>query len=150
MATRTGKAEWHGDLVSGSGRLTVGDNRWVSDYSFNSRFAGVLDGAVASSQATNPEELLATAHAACFSMALSLILTEAGHAPVAIETRARVHLRMVAGQPTIQRVELQTEAEVPDLDDAQFQTKAEEAAKGCIISRALSGVEEITLSATLR
>ena len=150
MATRTGKAEWHGDLVSGSGRLTVGDDRWVSDYSFNSRFAGVLDGAVASSQATNPEELLATAHAACFSMALSLALTEAGHAPGVIETRARVQLRLVGGLPTIARIELETEAEVPDIHDAEFQKKADEAAKSCIISRALGGVEEIKLSATLR
>lgn len=82
MATRNGKAEWHGDLVSGTGRLTVGEGRWVSDYSFNSRFEGVLEGASANGHATNPEELLAAAHAACFSMALSLALTGGRtHAP---------------------------------------------------------------------
>ena len=150
MATRNGKAEWEGELVSGSGRLTVGDDRWTSEYSFNSRFHGVLDGAVASGGATNPEELLAAAHAACFSMALSLNLTEHGQVPRTIETQARVHLRTVDGIPTIVRIDLETEAEVPGLDEAAFQSRAEEAKAGCILSRALGGVNEIRLFARLR
>jgi osmotically inducible protein OsmC len=150
MATRDGKADWHGDLVSGSGRVTVGEDRWTSDYSFNSRFHGVLDGAVAVRAATNPEELLAAAHAACFSMALALNLTEHGHAPTTVETQARVHLRTVDGIPTIVRIDLETVADVPGLDEAPFQSRAEEAKAGCIISRALGGVDQITLAARLR
>jgi lipoyl-dependent peroxiredoxin len=150
MAVRVGKAEWNGDLAGGSGRLTVGEQRWTSHYSFHSRFAGVLPGAVANGDATNPEELLAAAHAACFSMALSLALGERGHAPRTISTRAQVQLRLVGGAPTIQRIDLETEGEVPGIDQAGFQASAEEAKAGCILSRALAGVEEIALSATLR
>jgi len=121
MAIRNGAAEWRGDLISGSGRLTVGDDRWTSDYTFNSRFHGVLDGAVANGGVTNPEELLAAAHAACFSMALSLNLSEHGHPPQTIETQARVHLRTVGEIPTIHRIDLETQADVPGLTQADFQ-----------------------------
>jgi hypothetical protein len=89
MAARSGEAEWQGDLSSGSGRLMVGEERWASAYSFNSRFDAVLPGAVATGPATSPEELLAAAHAACFSMALSLALTEHGEAPRTEKRRAR-------------------------------------------------------------
>jgi osmotically inducible protein OsmC len=151
MATRNGSAEWQGDLVTGAGRLTVGEDRWTSEYSFGSRFHGVLDGAVADGTATNPEELLAAAHAACFSMALSLGLSEQGHAPTTIQTRAQVHLRRVDDIPAITRIDLQTEAEVPGLDEAEFHKSAEAAKDSCIVSRALAGgVREITLSARLR
>jgi lipoyl-dependent peroxiredoxin len=150
MATRNGRAEWHGDLTSGSGRLVVGEERWESDYSFNSRFEGVLGGVVRHGLATNPEELLATAHAACFSMALSLVLGEAGYTPGTIETQAHVHLRNVGGLPTIQRIDLETAADVPGIDPGEFERRADEAATGCIISRALGGVEEIKVSAKLR
>jgi lipoyl-dependent peroxiredoxin len=150
MAARHGSAVWDGDLVGGSGRLTVGEDRWTGEVTFHSRFDGVLPGAAAAGAATNPEEVLAAAHAACFSMALSLALTENGHAPRTISTRAQVQLRLVDALPTIQRIDLQTEAEVPGIDQAEFQTRAEEAKTGCILSRALAGVEQITLSATLR
>src|SRR4051794_32473584 len=103
MATRNGSAKWEGDLLTGSGRLTIGEGAWTGDYSY-SRFAGVLPDADADGATTNPEELLAAAHAACFSMALSLALTDAGHPPRSIETAGRVHLRVVAGAPTIQRI----------------------------------------------
>lgn len=148
MATRDGSATWSGDLRTGSGRLTVGEDAWTSQYSASSRFHGVLPG-FEEGAGTNPEELLAAAHAACFSMALSLALTEAGHTPDSIETRARVHLRFVDGAPTIQQIDLETEGDVPGLDQDGFGALAEEAKKGCIISRALGGVEQITLSATL-
>jgi osmotically inducible protein OsmC len=150
MAARTGSAVWNGGLVDGSGRLTVGDDRWSSEFSFHSRFDAVLPGAVAAGDATNPEELLAAAHAACFSMALSLALSEGGFQPRTISTQARVDLRVVDGLPTIQRVDLHTEAVVPGVDDASFQATAEAAKASCIVSRALAGVEEISLSATLR
>src|SRR6266516_6768120 len=90
MATRNGSAKWTGDLKTGSGELTVGEGAWTSAYSGRSRFAGVLPG-FEDSEGTNPEELLAAAHAACFSMALSLGLSDAGHPPSSISTTARVH-----------------------------------------------------------
>lgn len=148
MATRNGSATWSGDLQTGSGELTVDGGAWTSAYSASSRFEGVLPG-FEDGTGTNPEELLAAAHAACFSMALSLALTEAGLAPRSIETRARVHLRQLDGVPTIQQIDLETEGKVPGLDQDGFRERAEEAKKGCIISRALGGVEEINLSATL-
>lgn len=151
MATRNGSAEWAGDLTTGSGRLTVGEGAWTSDYSYTSRFQGVLPTEEARRDAagTNPEELLAAAHAACFSMALSLALSEAGHPPRSIKTTGRVHLRTVGGIPTIQQIDLETAAEVPGLDETSFQQRAEEAKTGCIISRALGGVERINLVAEL-
>jgi osmotically inducible protein OsmC len=148
MATRNGEATWNGDLMHGSGQLTVGENRWTTDYSFTSRFKGVLTDA--DEDATNPEELVAAAHAACFSMALSLALTENGHPPRLIDTHTRVHLRNVAGLPTIQEIDLDTEADVPNIEETDFQKTAQGAKTSCIISRALTGVEAINLSATLR
>jgi lipoyl-dependent peroxiredoxin len=141
MATRNGSAEWQGDLGSGSGQLTVGEDAWQGDYSFASRFE---EGA-----GTNPEELLAAAHAACFSMALAGILAEHEHAPRSVRTRARVHLRNVDGQPTIQQIELDVEGDVADIDEEHFREHAEEAKAGCPVSRALAGVEEIDLTARL-
>lgn len=148
MATRAGSATWNGDLRTGSGRLTVGESAWTSPYSGSSRFHGVLPG-FEEGAGTNPEELLAAAHAACFSMALSRALTDAGHRPDSIETHARVHLRVVDGAPTIQQIDLETQGDVPGIDEAAFRERAEEAKSTCIVSRALAGVEQVTLSATL-
>jgi osmotically inducible protein OsmC len=100
-------------------------------------------------EGTNPEELLAAAHAACFSMALSLGLSDAGHPPSAINTAARVRLRVVGGAPAIQQIDLTTEADVPGLDPEEFRDCAERAKSSCIISRAFGGVGQINLSATL-
>jgi lipoyl-dependent peroxiredoxin len=141
MATRNGSAEWKGDLRSGSGRLTVGKGAWEGDYSFASRFE--------EGEGTNPEELLAAAHAACFTMALSNMLAEHGHEPRSVQTTAKVHLRNVGGAPTIQQIELDTEGDVPGIDEAHFREHAEEAKAGCAVSRALAGVEEINLTARL-
>jgi lipoyl-dependent peroxiredoxin len=141
MATRNGSAVWQGDLKGGSGRLTVGEAAWEGDYSFASRFE---EGA-----GTNPEELLAAAHAACFSMALANMLGEHGHGPRSVRTTARVHLRPVEGAPTIQRIELETEAEVEDIDEGHFREHADEAKAACPVSRALAAVPEIELSARL-
>jgi osmotically inducible protein OsmC len=148
MATRNGSAKWTGDLKTGSGELTVGEAAWTSAYSGQSRFHGVLPG-FEDGAGTNPEELLAAAHAACFSMALSLGLTEAGHAPSSIETQARLHLRVVDNVPTIQQIDLETEGDVPGVDQEAFREHAEQAEATCIISRALGGVGQINLSATL-
>ena len=147
VATRNGSARWTGDLKTGSGELTVGEGAWTSAYSARSRFAGVLPG-FEDGEGTNPEELGA-AHAACFSMALSLGLSDAGHPPSSINTTARVHLRVVGGAPAIQQIDLHTVADVPGLGPEEFQDYAEQAKTGCIISRALGGVGQINLSATL-
>jgi osmotically inducible protein OsmC len=141
MATRNGSAEWQGDLRSGSGELVVGDGSWRGDYSFASRFE---EGA-----GTNPEELLAAAHSACFSMALANILAEHEHQPRSLRTRARVHLRNVDGQPTIQRIDLDVEGDVAEIDEEHFREHAEEAKADCPVSRALAAVEEIELTARL-
>ena len=141
MATRNGSARWTGDLSSGAGRVTVGDGAWTSDYSFASRFD---DG-----EGTNPEELIAAAHAGCFSMALCHVLTEAGHPPRSIETAARVHLRLVDGAPTIQQIDLETQADAPGLDEERFRELSETAKAACAVSRALRGVARIGVSATV-
>jgi osmotically inducible protein OsmC len=141
MATRNGSAEWRGDLRGGGGDLTVGDGVFKGAYSFSSRFE--------EGEGTNPEELIAAAHAACFSMALSNILAEHGHAPESVRTVAKVHLRQTDAGPTIEQIDLETEGRVADIDQDHFTEHAEEAKKGCPVSRALGAVQEINLTATL-
>jgi osmotically inducible protein OsmC len=141
MTTRNGSAEWRGDLKGGDGDLTVGDGVFKGTYSFSSRFE--------EGQGTNPEELIAAAHAACFTMALSNILAEHGHSPDSVRTVAKVHLRQKEEGPTIQRIDLETEGRVPQIDENHFAEHAEEAKSGCVVSRALAGVEEITVTARL-
>lgn len=135
-----GHAQWKGDLKSGSGTFTAGD-AISGDYSYKSRFE---DGPGA-----NPEQLIAGAHASCFSMALSNMLAEAGTPPDAVDTDAVVTLRLVDGAPTITKVELTAVGRVPGIDEATFVETAEAAKAGCPVSRALAGVPEITLSASL-
>jgi lipoyl-dependent peroxiredoxin len=141
MATRNGSAQWNGNLKDGSGTVTVGDGVWSGDYSFASRFE---DG-----EGTNPEELIAAAHSGCFTMALSAQLAEAGHAPTSIKTTARVQIRNVDGLPTIDHITLETEGEVPGIDQATFAEQAEAAKAGCAVSRALAGVNTMEVKATL-
>jgi lipoyl-dependent peroxiredoxin len=140
MAPRNGSAQWTGDLNTGSGEVTVGENAWTGSYSYTSRFD---DGA-----GTNPEELIAAAHAGCYSMALCYVLTEAGHTPRLIKTTARTYLRMVDGAPTINQIDLDTAADAPGLDEARFRVLAETAKAACAVSRALQGVETISLTST--
>jgi osmotically inducible protein OsmC len=141
MATRNGSAEWKGDLKGGSGSVTVGEGVFEGQYSFASRFE--------EGEGTNPEELLGAAHASCFAMALSLLLTEEGHPPDSVRARAKVQLRNVEGLPTIARIELEVEGSVPGIDEDAFRGFAEKAKAGCPVSRALAGVPEIELSARL-
>ena len=141
MPERYGTAEWRGDLKDGSGSLVVGDGVFAGSYSFASRFE--------EGEGTNPEELIAAAHAACFSMALSNILAEHGHPPESVRTTARVHLRNVDGAPTIAEIELDVEGRVAGLDEAHFREHADEAKAGCPVSRALAGVPDIRLNARL-
>lgn len=141
MATRDGAGEWRGDLQSGSGTVAVGSGLCSGNYSFASRFE--------EGPGTNPEELIAAAHAGCFSMALSNILAEAGHTAQSVNTTAKVHLRMIDGSPTISQIDLLTQGRVPGIDQQQFADYAAQAKAGCPVSRALAGVGEITLDATL-
>jgi osmotically inducible protein OsmC len=141
MAVRNGSAEWRGDLQSGAGTVSVGDGVFEGQYSFASRFE--------EGTGTNPEQLIAGAHAACFSMALANILSQAGHAPESVSTKANIQLRNVDGAPTLTRVDLETEGRVPGIDQRQFQEYADQAKQGCPVSRALAGIPEIALTATL-
>jgi osmotically inducible protein OsmC len=140
MATRNGSAEWRGKLEDGSGRLSVGDGVFSGDYSFQSRFE--------EGEGTNPEELIAAAHASCFAMKLSGILSEAGHDPESLAATAAVHLRAGEGPP-IRRIDLRVEGRVPGIDTDEFRSHAEQAKAECPVSQALAGVPEMTVEATL-
>ncbi len=136
-----GNAEWKGDLKGGTGTFTAGDSI-SGDYSFRSRFE---DGPGA-----NPEQLIAAAHASCFSMALSSALADAGTPVNSVKTDATVTLRFVDGAPTITAIALTTVGDVPGIDEAAFKEAAAGAKAGCPVSRALAGVPEITLEASLQ
>ena len=142
MPTRSGSAVWNGDLQGGDGHLTVGDGVFEGAYSFKSRFE--------EGEGTNPEELIAAAHAACFAMAFSNILAENGHSPESVDAHARVVLKEVDGAPTLARIELTAEGSVPGIDEDDYQRLADQAKKECPVSRALSGVPEIRLEASLK
>ena len=130
MAVRTSEATWTGTLREGKGTMRVGKGAYDGPYTYASRFE--------SGEGTNPEELVGAAHAGCFSMFLSSVLTKAGFPPTRIHTTATVHL---TDGPTISLIELNTEAEVPNIDDKTFQQAAEESKKGCPVSKALAAVE---------
>lgn len=140
MAERKGSAVWEGTLKEGKGTMKLGSGAYEGPYSFSSRFENA--------SGTNPEELIAAAEAGCFSMALSSNLEKAGHPAKRISTTAKVKLEMVDGSPKITVIELQTEADVPGIDDKAFQEQAEKTRTGCPVSKALAGTE-IKLTATL-
>ncbi len=135
-----GTAEWQGELKTGSGTFTAGDGI-SGEFSFKSRFE---DGPGA-----NPEQLIAAAHASCFSMALSAALGEAGTPVDSVRTDATVTLRMVDDAPTITAIALSTVGKVPGIDAAAFEEAAQGAKANCPVSKALAGVGEITLEAKL-
>ena len=139
--TRHATAHWEGDLKTGQGKLDTPQSGLMAGtrYGFNSRFGA--------EKGTNPEELIAASHAGCFTMALSAKLTEAGHPPEAIDTKAEVELSL-DGAPTIAEIRLSTRAKVPGLDAAQFRALADDAKQNCPISKALSAVP-ISLEAEL-
>lgn len=137
---RKADAEWNGGLKDGSGTLKTGSGAVDQLYSFKSRFE---DGT-----GTNPEELIAAAHAGCYSMALSFMLETAGHKADSVQTTAKVHLTPGDGGFSITKIELTTVGKVPGIDASQFAGFAEDAKKNCPVSKALAAVE-ITLDATL-
>lgn len=140
--TRTSTAEWKGDLPSGSGEVSLGSGRYTGPYTFVSRFESGEGG-------TNPEELIAAAHASCYSMALSNMLAKDGNPPESVRTEAAVVLDTVDGKPTVVRIDLKTVGKVPGIDADTFRQTAEAAKDGCPISRLLvGGSAEITLDVT--
>jgi len=141
MPTRKAEAEWEGNLAEGSGRLKVGSGAFEGPYSFKSRFEE-------GQAATNPEELLGAAHAGCFTMALTAGLSRAGIKPKRIHTEARVKLEKVGEAFSITQIELETEAEIPDVDDATFQKYALDAKQNCPLSKALAATQ-ISMTAKL-
>ncbi len=140
MPVRTAEAVWNGTLKEGNGQMRLGSGAYEGGYSFGSRFE--------EASGTNPEELIAAAHAGCFSMALSAGLGKAGHNATRIQTSAKAHLEKVGEGFKITRIELKTEGEVPGIDEATFLEHAEGAKANCPVSQALAGVE-ISLDAKL-
>lgn len=137
MITRHADAVWNGNLKQGHGTMKFGSVE--SSYTFASRFE--------SGEGTNPEELIGAAHAGCFSMKFSALLSQAGHEPARVQTTAHVHLDTDQGRVT--RIDLKTQAEVPGIGEDEFRRIAEEARANCPISKTLGGVE-INLDATLQ
>jgi lipoyl-dependent peroxiredoxin len=139
--SRYATAHWEGDLKTGQGKLNTPASGLLADtpYGFNSRFG--------EAKGTNPEELIAAAHAGCFTMALSAKLTEAGHPPAMLDTRAEVDLSLEGG-PSLSAIRLKVKADVPGIDPAKFRAIAEDAEKNCPVSRALSAVP-ISMEASL-
>jgi lipoyl-dependent peroxiredoxin len=141
MPTSQATAVWEGKLRDGKGSFKAGSGAFNGPYTFATRFEGA--------KGTNPEELIAAAEAACFSMALSAGLEKAGTPATRVETRAACTLETVAGAPKITRIELTVRGKVAGIDQARFQKAAEEAKTGCPVSKALKGNVELTLEAKL-
>lgn len=140
MATRQSEAIWEGNLKSGKGTMKIGSGIFEGNYSFQSRFE--------QGKGTNPEELIGAAHAGCFSMALAGILEKEGYEPERIHTTANVTIEKIGNDFSITKVDLKTEARVPDIDEETFREKAQEAKKNCPVSRALAGAD-ITLTSNV-
>ena len=140
MPKRKADARWDGSLQEGHGTMRMATGSYEGPYSFQSRFE--------EGDGTNPEELIAAAHAGCFSMALSGELGGAGHDPQSVETTATVHIEKADPGFKITRIELDTRARVPGIDEEEFQRKVEAAKVGCPVSQALAATA-ITVSAWL-
>jgi osmotically inducible protein OsmC len=133
MPIRKANAKWEGNLKVGKGKMRFGGGAFEGAYSFSSRFEEGLG--------TNPEELIAAAHAGCFSMAFSNELDKAGFTPESVETEAAVTLEKVEGRFKITKVNLATIGVVPGITEEQFNEIAVQASKGCPVSQALKAVE---------
>jgi len=142
MPNHSANALWNGTLQDGQGNIKLSSGSFEGQYSFSSRFE--------EGTGTNPEELIAAAHAGCVSMQISATLGRKGFDPKSVDTTAKVTMRRVDDVPTITKIELETVAEVPDIDDDTFQEVVTDAKDNCIISRALAGVEEVTITASLK
>ena len=143
MATRKATAEWRGGLEGGGGNVAVGSGVYEGPYSFKSRFEDDEP------TATNPEELIGAAHAGCYSMQLSAMLEAAGTPADSVRTVATVELRADDSGPRIRSITLATTGRVPGIDAATFEQTAQAAKAECLITKALAGVDQITVEATL-
>jgi len=141
MKERKASARWKGTLKEGSGMLKLESGAFEGPYSFATRFE--------EAKGTNPEELIGAAHAGCFSMAFSMLLEKAGYPPEEIQTQASVTLNRVGEGFKITHILLQTEADVPGIDETKFQKQAEMAKQGCPVSQLLTGAD-IDLVAVLK
>jgi osmotically inducible protein OsmC len=141
MPKRSASAVWNGSLTEGNGTMRMASGAYEGPYSFQSRFE--------EGDGTNPEELIAAAHAGCFSMALSAELGNLGHTPDSVETEATVHLDPVENGFAIKRIDLHTRVTAPGVPESDFKQAAEAAKKGCPVSLALEAVESIELDAEL-
>lgn len=137
---RSASVHWTGDVAHGRGSISTGSGKVAADYSFGTRFSG--------DPGTNPEELLGAAHAACFTMAISGVLTRAGHPPTSLDTTAHVYLRKVEGGFEIAQIELELTGTVPGVTAAEFTQMATQAKEACPLSKALRATP-ISLTATL-
>lgn len=142
--TRKAEADWNGGIIDGNGKVKLGSGAFEGAYSFNSRFSDDKE-----QKTTNPEELIAAAHAGCYTMALSGNLGRAGYTPKNIHTTARVKIEKQGDGFVIPNIDLVTEAEVEGIKDDEFQKIAEETKKTCPVSQVLSGAE-INLQAALK
>ena len=140
MPTRSAKADWQGEFKRGGGSVSTETGVLDAPYNFSGRFE--------SGSGTNPEELIAAAHASCFTMALSVGLTQAGHPPEKLETSAAVTVEQVEGGFGITKIALSLTGKVPGLDADGFEEAAQGAKEGCPVSKALASVPEITLETT--
>jgi osmotically inducible protein OsmC len=140
MPTREGSAHWEGTLEDGRGTTRTGSGALDANLTFGSRFE--------ESSGTNPEELIAAAHAGCFSMAFSKLLSDAGSPPDALHTRALVTLEKSGDGFAITRSHLHARGTVPGISQEEYERLAREAKDGCPVSKALAGVE-ITIQADL-
>jgi lipoyl-dependent peroxiredoxin len=141
MPSSTASATWEGGLRQGRGHFTAGSKAFQGDYSFPTRFE--------SAKGTNPEELIAAAHAACFSMALSAGLEKAGTPATRVSTTATCTIEKAGEGFKITKMRLETQGEVPGIDQAGFARAAEAAKEGCPVSGALKGNVQFELDARL-
>jgi lipoyl-dependent peroxiredoxin len=141
MPVRTAEAGWTGTLQEGTGHMRFGGGAFDGQYSFSSRFE--------EGEGTNPEELIAAAQAGCYSMQLSSNLGKAGLSPEHVSTTAVVHLDKGESGFSITRIEMTSEAKVDGIDDARFQEIVQQAKEGCLVSKALGAVGDITVTAKL-
>jgi osmotically inducible protein OsmC len=133
MPVRKAEAVWEGNLAKGKGTMKFGSGAFEGAYTFASRFE--------EGTGTNPEELIGAAHAGCFSMFLSAVLSDAGYVPNRVHTTASVRLEQVDDAPWITKIHLNCEADVPGVDEDTFAEKVEASRTGCPVSKALDGVE---------
>jgi lipoyl-dependent peroxiredoxin len=141
MPVRTSEAEWTGTLREGNGHMRLGGGAWEGPYTWSSRFE--------EAQGTNPEELIAAAHAGCFSMALAGNIVKEGATPGDIRTTARVHLERGEAGSSIAAIELECEAQADAIDEDTFRRLLEQTKDTCPVSKALSAVPSITVSGKL-